>query len=90
MGSADKMIFYAKEMLSELGFKPLKTLNPFLVCKLDLPTINCFQFEKIPKELNKYAKEQNGVQGLQYLLELEKKMIFGVQKSKIESGNFAS
>jgi hypothetical protein len=68
MGNADKMIFYAKEMLHDLKFKSVKTLNPFLVCKLDLPTINLFDFSKVPTELNKYKQERNGVHGYQYLI----------------------
>ena len=42
MGSSDKQIFYAKEMLADFGFKPNKLLDPFLMAKLDLSSINYF------------------------------------------------
>jgi len=42
MGSSDKMIFYAKEMVADLGKKPKRLLNPYLIAKLDLTTIKFF------------------------------------------------
>ena len=42
MGSADKMIFYVKEMVSDLNFKPEDKLDPFVIAKMDLKTIDNF------------------------------------------------
>lgn len=50
MGSSDKMIFYAKEMVSELSRKPKHLVNPFLIGKLDIDTIKFFDFARIPQE----------------------------------------
>jgi hypothetical protein len=54
LGSSDKMIFYAKEMISDLTIKPKEELNPFIIAKLDLNSIKYFDFPKIPAEMNKY------------------------------------
>lgn len=72
MGSSDKQIFYAKEMLADLGFKPKKLLDPFLMAKLDLSSINYFDFPKIPEDLNKYTLRNKGVSGFDYLIDQEK------------------
>jgi hypothetical protein len=48
MGSSDKMIFYAKEMISDLSMKPKDNLDPFIIAKLNLESINYFTFPKIP------------------------------------------
>jgi hypothetical protein len=55
MGSSDKMIFYAKEMLADLGFKAKAAVDPYIICKLDLDTIKNFEFPNIPVDLNKYT-----------------------------------
>jgi hypothetical protein len=36
MGNSDKLIFFAKEMLSDLSFKPKHLIDPFLIAKLDV------------------------------------------------------
>ena len=54
MGNSDKVIYYAKSMLSELNFTPKERLDPFIIAKLDLSSINYFDFPKLPKEFNKY------------------------------------
>ena len=36
VGSSDKLIFYAKEMVADLTIKPKHTLDPFIVAKLDV------------------------------------------------------
>jgi hypothetical protein len=90
MGNSDRMIFYAKEMLADLTMKPKNTLDPFIICKLDLHTINNFNFPKVPITLNKYVAERLGMIGAQYLLEVEKKSIFGLQRSKADNTAFTS
>lgn len=55
MGHSDKMIFYAKEMLSNLVSKPKEQLDPFIMAKLDLSTIKYFEFPKLPAAMNKYT-----------------------------------
>lgn len=55
MGHSDKMIFYAKEMLSNLVSKPKEHLDPFIMAKLDLSTIKYFEFPKLPTSINKYT-----------------------------------
>jgi len=36
MGNSEKIIFYAKEMISDLTNKPKHLLDPFLISKLDI------------------------------------------------------
>jgi hypothetical protein len=36
MGSSDKLIFYAKEMIGDLTCKPKHVLDPFIIAKLDV------------------------------------------------------
>lgn len=55
MGNSEKMIFYAKEMISDLSRKPKHLVDPFLIAKLDLDTIKFFEFPKVPQSLNKYT-----------------------------------
>ena len=49
MSSPDKLMFLIKDMIAHLstGFK--RTLNPFLVSKMDLTTVTHFQFPEIAK-----------------------------------------
>jgi hypothetical protein len=54
MGSCDKQVFYAKEMVSDLTGKPKNNLDPFMMAKLDVQTINGFVFPKLDKSFNKY------------------------------------
>ena len=54
MGSAEKQIFYAKEIISELTSRPKQMLDPFLVAKIDIQSINFFDFPKLPVTVNKY------------------------------------
>lgn len=44
MGDADKMMFYAKEMLSNLTMAPKSVLDPFLMAKLNMNTVNFYDF----------------------------------------------
>jgi hypothetical protein len=36
MGSCEKQVFYAKEMISDLTGKPKNNLDPFMIAKLDV------------------------------------------------------
>ena len=49
MGNSDKIIFYAKEMMSDLTLAPKAVLNPYLIAKLDVKTIDNFDFPRLPK-----------------------------------------
>lgn len=49
------MIFYAKEMLAELTTKPKQSVDPYLIAKLDIETIDKFEFPKVPIDCNKYT-----------------------------------
>ena len=53
--------------------------------KLDLQTVNFFDFPKIPSENNKYLLRQKGIAGLDYLLEAEKSAIAGIAKEKVNA-----
>lgn len=69
MGSADKMTFYAKEMLADLTKKPKPLVNPFLICKLDIETIKFFDFAKLKANQNQYTiRSKTGVVGADYLI----------------------
>ena len=55
LGNPDQMVFYAKEMLSNLTLSPKQTLDPYLIAKLNVKTINYFDFPRMPKGQNKYT-----------------------------------
>lgn len=84
MGNSDKQIFYAKEMTADLNFKSKSHLCPFLVTKLDMNSINYFEYPKVPADMSKYTLRHKGIQGLEYLLETERFAIAGVAKSKVD------
>ena len=82
MGSSDKQIFYAKEMISDLTFTPKAQLNPFIIAKTDIKTISFFDFPIIFPQNNKYVMRKKGISGYQYQLECEKSALTGIGKSK--------
>ena len=55
LGNPDKMQFFAKEMISDLTLAPKTVLNPYLIAKLNVSTINFFDFPRLPKAQNKYT-----------------------------------
>ena len=57
MGDTDKMTFYAKEMISSLQLGLKSTLNPYIVAKLNIPTIQGFEFPRLTKNDSKYASQ---------------------------------
>ena len=85
MGHADKIVFYAKEMLADFSTKPKHILDPFLVAKLDLQSIKFFKFPSIPKELNKYAQRKIGVSGFDYILKCDKQAVCEIARAKEQS-----
>ena len=54
MGNSEKMVFLAKEAISTLTLTPKHALDPYLVSKLDVQTINFFDFPKLKKPDSKY------------------------------------
>ena len=61
VGSSDKMMFCIKEFSSELSHCAKASLNPFLVAKLDIPSIKIFPFPlTVTKEMNPYHRKQKG------------------------------
>ena len=55
LGNSEKMVFLAKEMISQLTLTPKHALDPYLVSKLDIQTINFFDYPKLTKADNKYT-----------------------------------
>lgn len=45
-GSSDKMMFYMKDFVSEFKRSSKASLNPFIVAKLDIPSLKAFKFPK--------------------------------------------
>ena len=86
MGNSEKLIFYAKEMIADLSNKPKHLVDPFLVSKLDIQTINFFEFPKVKYELNKYTMRKNGIAGAEYMAMSEKEAITRIAKDKINKG----
>ncbi|CDW83349.1 UNKNOWN [Stylonychia lemnae] len=56
VGNADKLTFYAKDMVSHLAKCLKPNINPFLISKLDVETINFFDYPQQSKEQNPYLK----------------------------------
>lgn len=44
VGNSDKMVFYIKEFVAHLQKNPKSEINPFYISKLDLETVNFFDF----------------------------------------------
>ena len=86
MGNSEKMIFYAKEMLAELTSKPKHLVDPFLMAKLDIQSINFFDFPRTKMELNKYTMRKNGISGAEYMALSEKEAITKIAKNKTTGG----
>lgn len=55
MGNSDNLIFYAKEIISDLTHKPKYLIDPFVMAKLDIQSIFYFNFPKVVNEMNKYT-----------------------------------
>lgn len=48
MSNPDKMLFLVKDMIAQLSRQYKKNMNPMLIAKLDLHSINHFPFQKMP------------------------------------------
>ena len=73
VGNPDKMVFYAKEMLSNLTMSPKQVLDPYLIAKMNVKTINFFDFPKMPKAQNKYLLQfQDGVKPADWVITMHK------------------
>ena len=83
LGNAEKMAFYAKEMLSSLTLQPKHSLNPYVVAKLDVPTVNYFDFPQLPKTQGKYLKQfQDGVKPADWVITMHKQALVDAAKRK--------
>ena len=56
VGNSDKIIFYVKDFVSHLQKTVKPNINHFFISKLDIETINFFDFTPLPKEANPYLK----------------------------------
>ena len=54
MGDTDKMTFYAKEMISSLQLGLKSTIDPYVMAKMSVTSIENFDFPKMPKDQSKY------------------------------------
>ena len=55
VGNSDKILFYVKDMVSHLEKTTKPNINPFLIGKLDIESINFFDFPTLTKENNPYV-----------------------------------
>lgn len=61
-GSSDKMMFYIKDFVSECKRSSKAALNPFLVAKLDIPSLKAFKFpQRVPRRENPYLLKRDGL-----------------------------
>ena len=56
------MIFYMKDMVSDLAKSAKPAVNPFIVAKLGIPSIKLFKFPSdIKKSENPFLLKKNGL-----------------------------
>jgi hypothetical protein len=61
-GSSDKMMFYMKDMVSSLNKSAKPAINPFIVAKLNIPSIKAYKFPTdIKKSENPFLLKKNGL-----------------------------
>jgi hypothetical protein len=82
LGNTDKMVFYAKELIGDLSCKAKTSLDPFVIAKLDIETINHFTFPLIPRDQNKYTKRHQGFTGGEYIISQDRLSITEMAKEK--------
>jgi hypothetical protein len=59
LGSSDKMMFFMKEMNQELAKSKKEALNPFVVSKLNIPSIKIYNYPiGLKKDKNPYAQRK--------------------------------
>ena len=54
-------------MVSDLSSKPKQMLDPYLVAKLDVRSVNFFDFPQMRLEMSKYTLRSKGISGLAYM-----------------------
>ena len=60
-------------MLSNLTMSPKQVLDPYLIAKMNVKTINFFDFPKLPKTQNKYLLQfQDGVKPADWVILMHK------------------
>jgi len=57
MGDTDKMTFYAKDMISQLQLGLKSQLNPYVMAKQSVSTVQHYEFPKLHKSHNKYVNQ---------------------------------
>ena len=72
-------------MLSDLTLQPKHMLDPFIIAKLDIQTINFFNFPTTSIQMNKYTMRKNGIVGAQYLEVMEKEYITRLAKERVKT-----
>ena len=83
MGNPDKMVFYAKEMLSNLTKQPKQLLDPYIVAKLNVNSITYFDFPRMEATSNKYTMQyQDGVKPADWVIHMHKAALFDAAKRK--------
>jgi len=87
VGNSEKMIFYAKEMVSSLQYNAKHLLDPFVISKMDVQTIKYFEFPQIPRDQNKYSLLKKGVDASSWLVISEKEAVAGIAKKKAKANN---
>ena len=61
-GSSDKMMFYIKDMVSSLNKSAKPAINPFIVAKLNIPSIKAYKFpSEVKKSENPFLLKKNGL-----------------------------
>ena len=48
MGNADKMVFLLKDLIANLSYGVKSVISPVIIGKLDLTSINSFNFPQVP------------------------------------------
>ena len=83
VGSSEKVIFFAKEMIAHLTLTPKSALDPYQICKLDVNTISFFDFPKVRKPDGKYLMQrQQGTTASKWLIECTRKSMIEIAKKK--------
>lgn len=58
VGNSDKIAFYMKDMVSQLTKSQKQNINPFLIGKLDIETINFFEFPSLTKDVHPFKRSK--------------------------------
>lgn len=84
VGNSDKIMFYTRDLVSHLEKTIKPNINPFLIGKLDIETINFFEFQQLSREQNKYTQKD-----INYLKEeMETSVKVADQHSKVNTAAY--